>query len=358
MNNRIKIGIDARMFNGKPTGIGRYIEQLVSYFYQFNVEIYFYSNKSIKLPSGFHGKKVEDTGVFKFLPGFAWLKYILPYYIVRDKIDIFLGGNTLLPLWVKCKLISVVHDLNHVLVPATMPIFNRISYKLFFFSDINRCHYLVCNSFATKDRLSCYVNVENALVIRPRLSDLIRCMNGAIVAHRDDYILSVATREPRKNIKGLINAFIELKKDQRFSKTKLVLVGGVGWGNILISEQNYESISSDIVHAGYVDDSRLIEYYKKARVFVFPSFYEGFGIPVIEALAFGTPVVTTDIPELREAGGDHCIYVEPSANGIKNGIIRALSINEFKPVLRDFDFDYSKWLESIEFIVKSVDRDE
>jgi glycosyltransferase involved in cell wall biosynthesis len=83
---------------------------------------------------------------------------------------------------------------------------------------------------------------------------------------------------------------------------------------------------SSVRDTGYVDDEELAALYSGAAVFVLPSSYEGFGMPVLEARACGAPVVTTDLAELREAGGPDCVYIQPTEDGIRNGILTALSL--------------------------------
>jgi len=105
--------------------------------------------------------------------------------------------------------------------------------------------------------------------------------------------------------------------------------------------------SSARLHSlGFVDDDLLSALYTGADAFVFPSSYEGFGMPVLEARACGTHVVTTDIPELREAGGRDAIYVPPTIDGIKDGIIRALKADRPKPL----DYTGCSWSQSAKIL--------
>jgi glycosyltransferase involved in cell wall biosynthesis len=104
----------------------------------------------------------------------------------------------------------------------------------------------------------------------------------------------------------------------------LVLVGGRGWKDSRLSALVMPGKNNGVIATGYVDDQRLVDFYRRAELFVFPSSYEGFGIPVREALACGTRVVASDIPEIREAGGGDCVYVQATESGLSEGILRAL----------------------------------
>ena len=115
-----------------------------------------------------------------------------------------------------------------------------------------------------------------------------------------------------------------MKNQDLLPEYKLVLIGGKGWKyknlESLIEPNNREHV----VSLGYVPNEDLPSLYTGAKIFIFPSVYEGFGMPVLEARACGTRVVTTDIPELREAGGPDTIYIKPTQKGIQQGILDAL----------------------------------
>jgi len=123
------------------------------------------------------------------------------------------------------------------------------------------------------------------------------------------YILTVATQEPRKNLVKTIEAFISLKKKGKIPFHKLLLVGSRGWKSNYL--QGLIDSNKDIVSMGYMDDDKMPYLYNGADLFVFPSKYEGFGMPPREALLCGTGVVVSDIPELREATFGLGIYIDP-----------------------------------------------
>ena len=105
-----------------------------------------------------------------------------------------------------------------------------------------------------------------------------------------------------------------------------MLVGGRGWGDEKIAGIVGNNIrESGIIPLGYVPDGDLAPLYSGSTAFLFPSIYEGFGMPVLEARKCKVPVITSDTPELREAGGDNCIYIQPTAAGIRKGILHLLN---------------------------------
>lgn len=143
-----------------------------------------------------------------------------------------------------------------------------------------------------------------------------------------DYLLSVATLEPRKNIIRMLSAFELYKKENPNSNLKLVLAGTKGWAleDELAKLKINPNVQKDILFIGFVADSDLAALYSGAKAFVYPSLYEGFGLPVLEALQCGTPVLTSAISSLPEVVGKVGVYVNPlDIESIKNGIYEILS---------------------------------
>lgn len=131
------------------------------------------------------------------------------------------------------------------------------------------------------------------------------------------FILSVATLEPRKNLTRLVEAYSRLPEDIRV-RTPLVLAGGYGWKNDELFDTAELLINlNQIIFTGYLSDDELTHLYSSANVFAYPSLYEGFGLPVIEAMASGTPVLTSNISATAEIAGNAAVLIEPySVNDI------------------------------------------
>lgn len=133
-----------------------------------------------------------------------------------------------------------------------------------------------------------------------------------------NYLLFYSTFEPRKNIPYLVRAFTELYENNEIpTGYKLILIGGKGWGKIkervigYIAEQYPDPTKRPIIILDYVTDETLRSYIRGAKAVIYPSLYEGFGLPVLESMALGTPVLTSDTSSLREVGGEAAFYINP-----------------------------------------------
>jgi len=189
----------------------------------------------------------------------------------------------------------------------------------------------------TADRLQAIWGYTTTAVVHPGMSGVFysrtRCEIERVLNRyclEKPYLLFVGTWEPRKGLQRLVAAFADLVEHRLLRDHQLVLIGDRGWKDQAIAEllKNQERIRP----LGFVDDDSLSALYSGADALVLPSTYEGFGMPVLEARACGTRVVTTDIPELREAGGHDAIYVPPTVDGIRDGILRALKSDRPKPL--------------------------
>ena len=145
---------------------------------------------------------------------------------------------------------------------------------------------------------------------------------------KENYILAVGTIEPRKNIRRLIQSYLRLR-DINHIEENLVIVGKQGWSCDDVYDIP-EAARDNIIFKGYVSKNELIELYQKAKLFVYPSLYEGFGLPVAEAMACGCPVVTSNLSSLPEVAGNACLLVDPyNMKDIASAILKVLDNDQF-----------------------------
>ena len=343
----MRIGIDGRALLGARTGIGRYVYELCRQLDDLlpEAEFFVYSNNAVELPVASHRWKLvcDAHPLAKYMNPVIWLKLRCGAFCSADNLDIFWGTNTFLPCFLKTpRTVTTVYDLVYQVAPESMPFRRRFAYKLFFGHDIKRADGITTISHGTADRLFQQSGRRTNAVVSPAVDSQFKPRTITEIKTYLDrydittpYILSVATKEPRKNIDLLIQAFLDLKKNRKIPQHKLVLVGGKGWKDKRLTSLIGATQRNDVIALGYLPDAEIPFIYAGADLFVFPSKYEGFGMPVLEARACGTRVVTSDIPELREAGGKDAIYIQPTLDGIRQGILAGLSQEKRSQSLKD-----------------------
>jgi glycosyltransferase involved in cell wall biosynthesis len=214
------------------------------------------------------------------------------------------------------------------LIPLVRPEFctpHQIQFSKRLLESIRPDYWLLSISQATKDDLCNLSSIDPARIfVTPLACDpklFYRCTdNEQITLVRNKhgipdgpYILSVNTLEPRKNVALLIRSFATLVQEQQLSDLSLVLVGTRGWeyDEILATVAGYDQLANRIILTGYVADEDLAAMYSAAMVFVFLSFYEGFGLPALEAMQCGLPVITSNTSSLPEVVGDAGVMLDP-----------------------------------------------
>lgn len=335
MRQPLKIGVDGRLLQGNLTGVGKYVLNLINYIIDRDGNFSAVVVTNNHLSPQVSNKKIKvvlDKIIFAKVKPMVWSRFLSARLLNKEEVDIYLSGDGFLPFFLKTsKIISVVHDINHILVPETMSNLRLLTTKLFFKTDISKASFIISNSFGTAKKLETYYKKSSDLVIYPIIDDWYKVLNKDEVTNRlkelnvtFPYILTVATEEPRKNLIKTIQAFISLKKRNKISAHKLLLVGSKGWK----SESLLSLISNnpDIIRMGYISDEMMPYLYNGADIFVFPSKYEGFGIPPREALLCGTNVIVSDIPELREATFNAGTYIDPeNETAYEHAILETLS---------------------------------
>ncbi len=218
----------------------------------------------------------------------------------------------------KWKSVANIYDLSFLKHPECLP--ERILHKCRLnLNNILRADRLIVNTEAIKNEVMVLLKIpgERIDVIPLAPSGAYHPVNrgsmeGKNIVNRytdREYILYVGTIEPRKNIPVLFKAFSLIRKKR---PVKLILAGGKGWLYKDILKMPHElGIEDDVVFTGYVDEQTILYLYNYASVSVYPSIYEGFGLPVIEAMSCGTPVIISDIPSLREVAGDAAMLFNP-----------------------------------------------
>ncbi len=207
----------------------------------------------------------------------------------------------------KTKVVMTVHDLIPIIYPKFNIVRRRIYFKYLLKYRFRFVDHFIVPSQSVRNDLVNYFKIDpyRISVIYEGVSERYRPNN----MEKQSYILAVSTLEPRKNFKRIIECYMKLRQDSRIDE-KLIIVGKSGWyyKDILNIP---EKLAESIIFKGYVPEEQLIELYQHAKFFVYPSLYEGFGLPVAEAMACGCPVITSNRSSLPEVGGDATWFVNP-----------------------------------------------
>lgn len=300
----MKYIIDGRQFELKMNGIARYVNDYIE---SIDGEVFILVRNKINEIHAINNNWniISENTILRFLPSNIWFKFRAGILINNYKADYFIASNTLIPFFLNkdINITSIVHDFVFEKCPKSMSTVNYIFYKLFFYRDLKKCDVIITTTNTTQ--LLMGKKIDTAVkVCRPKISKSLLTISKKYqnLTRKSNQLLFVSTIEPRKRITLLISSFIELRK---FDNTlELIIIGRFGWGyskgsNILSAL----SSTPGIKWIQNANDDLLARYYCTASLLVFPSQYEGFGIPLLEASFFGLPTLATNTPEMIEASG-------------------------------------------------------
>jgi len=219
--------------------------------------------------------------------------------------------------------ILTIHDIIALIHPKFFTNVHIRSFELIFNSINRKRDHIITVSHSTKNDVCERLNIPENRVHVTHLAanksifwknsgdDFIQ-LNERYGLCKKEYLLSLATVEPRKNYERTLKAFSNLKKDPHFKDLKLVLVGNLGWKyENIIKTLNDHNVSDDIIFTNYIEDSLLSSLYSNAVAFLYPSLYEGFGLPILEAMQCGCPVITSNTSSMPEIVEDSGILINP-----------------------------------------------
>jgi glycosyltransferase involved in cell wall biosynthesis len=325
----IRAGINAQIVSFAPSyrqaGVSRFTEQMLRALQARDAGIRYSVFVNETARGGF-----TDSGTMRFhsswlptskpLVRIAWEQTLLP--CLAAALDVLHCPVNVLPLAPTCPAVLTIHDLAFLRYPNRFRPERRGYLAAMTRCSARRAKRIMTDSASTKrDVVELFrVPAEKIEVVYPGTDEVFRPRDRGEVAEfrrrrrlPETFILYVGTLEPRKNVDLLIRAYALLMQ-RGLTDSTLVIGGGRGWMfDRIFAEVERNALADRVLFAGYIDPEELPLWYGAASVFVYPSLYEGFGLPALEAMACGTPVVASDSSSLPEVVGDAGMLVDPNS---------------------------------------------
>ncbi len=333
MNRKKTIGIDARLFGPTGKGLGRYIEEITKRMLVIDKNFHFI----VFLNESNYDLLTESNNLKKVLINFKWYslkeQIYFPKIIKERKIDLMHFPHFNVAIFCPCPFVVTIHDLILTKFPSTQAStlslfqywFKHLMYKIVIKIAVIRAKKIITVSLFSKNDIIQKLKVgSNKIVVTYEgvaKLDTLKAKDEENVIDKyklnDNFILYIGNAYPHKNLDFLLHSLIKLRK--RGERLRLVLVGKEDYfyqqlkrkAKDLGIHQKYDIINSPVVFTGYVSDYQLKQLYQKALLYVFPSLYEGFGLPPLEAMSQSCLVLSSNQASLPEILSKAAIYFSP-----------------------------------------------
>jgi glycosyltransferase involved in cell wall biosynthesis len=312
----MNIGIDIKALARGKAGIAAYIRNTLDKLQELDA-----TNRYFLFEKSHSAYKVTNPGFQKVLvpsrlPGTLWLMLVLPFHLKKYSLDVFWGPEQIIPCVFKTpgvRMVSTILDLTLLHYPETMQTTNFLINKLFLKRSIRRsAKILTISNYIKRDICESFPRdavEENVVVTYPGKPE--GAAAGIAAVDRGEHLLFVGNLEPRKNLAGLLAALCILK-DEKNKAVSLRIVGPPGWKNDAIHRIiKANNLGGQVSFKGYCSEEELAREYASCKAFVYPSLYEGFGLPVLEALAAHTLVLSSGGTVMDEIAGGCFVPFDP-----------------------------------------------
>jgi len=341
----VRIGIDARKLH--DFGIGTYIRNLLRHLARIDheTEYVLFCRPGDRPSLGALGENfrtvVETAGNYSVAEQLR-----VPLALRREGVTLFHAPHYVLPPLVACRSVVTIHDCIHLMFPQYLP--NRLAHtyaRMSISLAARRATRVLTVSESSKRDILRFVDAppekidviynayDERFGVEPREEDVVRVRERYQL--HDEFVLYAGNVKPHKNLERLIQAF-DLVRRRGLDHLKLVLIGDeISRYAALRRAVHRHQLHKYVRFLGYLPETTLAVMYRLAGVFVFPSLYEGFGLPPLEAMASGTPVVTSNVSSLPEVAGEAAVLVDPyEPTAIADGIYRVLTDESLRRNLR------------------------
>jgi glycosyltransferase involved in cell wall biosynthesis len=341
----VRIGIDARKLH--DFGIGTYIRNLLRYLARLDSR-----NEFILLSRPHDVEGINALGAnFRAVPELAGNysmgeQWRVPLVLRRERVDLFHAPHYVLPPLVRCPSVVTIHDVIHLMFPNYLPSRLALTYaRKSITMAARRATRVMTVSESSKRDILRFVDIpadkidviynayDERFGVEPSEEEVVRVRERYQL--HDRFVLYAGNVKPHKNLERLIQAF-HLVRRRGLDDLKLVLIGDeISRYASLRRAVHQHQLHKYVRFLGYLPEETLAVMYRLAGLFAFPSLYEGFGLPPLEAMASGTPVVTSNLSSLPEVTGDSAILVDPyDPEAIADGMHQVLTNDELRRELR------------------------
>jgi len=342
---RLRVGVDIRPFYEPLTGIGWYLYHLLHEIAKRDdAELFLFGDARVTdigpalhadVPTNAHVCWFDLRGrgkISRAQRAITAAAYVL--WMALIDCDVMFAPNYFLPRLLGAiarRRVITIHDLTYKRFPDLLQKETLHNLEAHMPREIAVADAVICVSESTRNDLLHYYQLDprRAVTIHSGVSlSALGTRHSALLPDR--YLLFVSTIEPRKNLGVLLDAFENLKRTRKYDGS-LVVVGRIGWK----SDEFVPRLGGrDVHHLDYLDPGELQAVYRKAEIFVFPSIYEGFGFPLLEAMAHGVPTIAAESSSLPEIAGDASLYFDPlDAVQLESAIVRVLENHDLRHAL-------------------------
>lgn len=322
----MRIGIEGRTLQQERYGVARYLLNLLREWIKIDSGDQFvvYLSKPIELLE-FSAPNLEYKVIPlpRFLPSVAWRHFLLPLSMWKDKVDLHFSPSYFLPLFQVCPCVVVVHDITFRVHPEWFIMDRRFRYDKIFWGKVRKADRIITVSEHSKSDIVNYLDVdpEKVIVIYEAADERFcpvedrESLKGVRVKYglEENFIFTIGSIHTRRNLERLIEALCMVKG--KLGKVPVLLIVGIPapFSPPVDIQEIARScgLEKRVVHIPYVPEEDLLLLYNACDFFVYPSLYEGFGLPVIEAMACGKPVACSRATSLPEVAGEAALYFDP-----------------------------------------------
>lgn len=333
----MRVGVEGRTLQGPLYGVARFLKNVLAHMAQMGEDDLF----MVYLSQETEGPGIEAPNVvFKVLkgaPSITWRHLRMPLEMRRDAVDVHFSPTYFVPLWRVCPEVVVVHDISFKAHPEWFRRDRRFLFDDLFWRAVRRAERVITPSEFSREEIIRHlgINPERIKVAPNAAEGVFRPVKDPLALEglrrkyglQERFLLTVGAIHTRRNLERLVRA-VHRASSQLGERLHLVVVGMPAPFSPpvdFMGEAERLGMAGDVTHLEYVPEEDLVLLYNACSLFVYPSLYEGFGLPVVEAMACGTPVACARSSALPEVGGDAVLYFDPlDVEDMKEAIIAGL----------------------------------